>query len=204
MDKLYEELSILIDEKTFFSPYKTNIVHLMLDKLNQKYLKNHNINTIFKKFLEEESNDAIDDYVSKVNNLNSRNIKNLESQKNWKKLILDNKSLISNYDKYKNYLNYKLDNNNISLDYSDKFINNIEVINAKKKATTKLIEYNENFYEYILKEIENEKTDIKKFENNNFFDNEIKILNDNFLLKEGYKISVLQELRKKILSENKI
>ncbi|CAG8709495.1 11560_t:CDS:1, partial [Cetraspora pellucida] len=62
----------------------TNIVHLMLDKLNQKYLKNNNINTIFKKFLEEESNDAIDDYVAKVNNLNSRNIKNLESQKNWK------------------------------------------------------------------------------------------------------------------------
>ncbi|CAG8561702.1 4386_t:CDS:2, partial [Cetraspora pellucida] len=175
MDILYEELSILIDKKTFFSSYKTNIVNLMLDKLNQKYLKKYDINTIFKKFLTEELNDAIDDYISKVNNLDSRNIRNLESRKNWKKLILDNKSLISNYDKYKEYLVYKLDINNILLNYSENFINNKGVINAKEKATKKLIKYNEKFYEDILERMNNKKNDIEKFKNSGFFDNEIKI-----------------------------
>ncbi|CAG8784663.1 9698_t:CDS:1, partial [Cetraspora pellucida] len=166
----------------------------------QKYLLNRNVNTIFKKFLTEELEDAIIDYDFKIKNLDFRTSKDLETQKNWKKLILDNQNMISYYNNYKNYLNYKLDKNNISLDYSEKFIKNRKVINAKEKLTLKFLEYNKNFYESILKRIETEKNDKEKFKDNRIFDKEIKLLRDEFLSKNNYKISILQELRKNILS----
>ena len=73
---------------------------------------------IFKKFIDHELSDAINDYVSKSKNFNSINNKYLENNKEWKKLIIVNKFIISNYENYKKYLNYKL-NDDISLDYSE-------------------------------------------------------------------------------------
>ncbi|CAG8449413.1 8832_t:CDS:2 [Cetraspora pellucida] len=76
MDNLYDELLIQIDKKTFFSTHKTNIVHLMLHKLDQRYLTNRDINTIFKKFLSEELEDAIIDYKKIKTNIDDDDIKN--------------------------------------------------------------------------------------------------------------------------------
>ncbi|CAG8792993.1 2872_t:CDS:1, partial [Cetraspora pellucida] len=86
MNELYNELLILINKKTFFSIQKTNIVHLMLYKLDQKYLLNRDVNTIFKKFLPEELEDAIIDYDYKIKNLDSRTSKDLETQKKLEKI----------------------------------------------------------------------------------------------------------------------
>jgi hypothetical protein len=199
MNELYDKLSILIDKKTFFSIHKTNIVHLILHRLKQEYLNNRDIKTIFEKFMKEELEDAINDYVLKSNFYNLDKNKLLENEKNWKKLITSNKFIISNYDLYKKYLNYKL-NDNITIDHSERFAKSRRVNNARQKIHSKFTEYNDNFYDYLLDEMRIHYKDKEKYKNNGFFQNEIKILNDEFLSKFGYKISEIEKFRTDILN----
>ena len=109
------------------------------------------------------------------------------------KYVIDSKT------SYKKYLNYRL-NDNISLDYSEKFSNERKVINAKERSETKFIEYNEKYYDYLLDSMRTEKDNLEKYEDSNFFDNEIKLLNDEFLTEYGYKTSNLQKFRIDILN----
>ncbi|CAG8577289.1 4053_t:CDS:2 [Cetraspora pellucida] len=137
MDKLYDELLLLLDKKTTFSIYKTNIVHLMLQQLKQENLTNRDINTIFTKFLNKELENAIKDFVTKTNTLDSNINKNLEKEKKWKDLILKNKNIILDYDNYKNYFNYNL--NNINIDYTQRFVKSkrIKILKMPKQKQIK-------------------------------------------------------------------